>query len=91
MCNFQTTSTLNIGEELVALGFGTVAVMDPHLSNNERYQAYYKRLLAAETRAEKQRMGVWHYNSPSPPWHSRLIAQLWSSTKNNLVPRLSRA
>lgn len=49
----------NIAEELLKLGFATVDVIDFDLQNDKLYSKYYKSLLHLETKAEKNKVGIW--------------------------------
>lgn len=49
----------NLGVDLVSLGFASVSSLDFSLEKSPVYMTYYKRLLAAENRAEKSGHGMW--------------------------------
>lgn len=44
---------------LVSLGFASVSVLDTTLEKDKIYMNYYKTLLKAEDKAEKQGVGAW--------------------------------
>lgn len=48
-----------MGVDLVSLGFASVSSLDFNLEKSPIYMMYYKRLLAAENRAEKSGHGMW--------------------------------
>lgn len=49
----------DVGVDLVSLGFASVSSLDFSLEKSPAYMAYYKQLLAAESRAEKCGHGMW--------------------------------
>jgi hypothetical protein len=64
-----------VGVDLVSLGFASVSSLDFHLEKDPVYMQYYKRLLAAENRAEKRGMGMWADNSND--WVTQQWRRLW--------------
>lgn len=65
----------NVGVDLVSLGFASVSSLDFELEKDPVYMKYYKKLLAAENRAEKKGLGMWAGNDVS--WLTRQWRRLW--------------
>lgn len=49
----------DLGMRLVSLGFASVSGLDTTLEKDKIYMNYYKKLLKAEDKAEKQGVGAW--------------------------------
>jgi hypothetical protein len=83
-----------LGVDLVSLGFASVSSLDFNLENSPVYMTYYKRLLAAENRAEKSGHGMWADSNRGLAAHywrrlgDRLgIAVLWRKIMQKAVQR----
>ncbi|KAG8238723.1 hypothetical protein J437_LFUL015282 [Ladona fulva] len=74
-----TRRGIDIGLNLVSLGFASVSPYDLQMDNNEIYKKYYKELLKTENRAEKIGRGMWMGGGS-------IFYQYW----NKLLSKLSR-
>ncbi|XP_012254759.2 uncharacterized protein LOC105685350 [Athalia rosae] len=57
-------NNLDIGKELVQVGFGMVHESNPELSKDKKTLAYYRSLVEAQKRAKRHRNGYWQQAIP---------------------------
>lgn len=56
---------VNVGESLVAIGFGTNSIFKKPQSVSKEALAYYNTLKSAELQLEKKQLGVKYYIKPT--------------------------
>lgn len=65
---------LNIGEELIKLGFGTVCNHENYLLKETFTVPYYKSLIKAQKFAQFKRNGYWHFvKEPTISWRTKVF------------------
>ncbi|XP_047369514.1 protein C3orf33 [Vespa velutina] len=70
----KNQKSINIAEELVKLGFGSICNDKDYLLNNESTLIYYKSLVKAEKFAQFKRNGYWHLvKKPTFLWKVKLF------------------
>ncbi|KAI4477743.1 hypothetical protein M0804_012571 [Polistes exclamans] len=75
---------INIAEELVKLGFGTISNHEDHLLKNESTLLYYKSLVRADKYAQFNRNGYWHFvKEPTVIWKIKIY---FSDKLKSLLP-----
>ncbi|XP_043485463.1 protein C3orf33 [Polistes fuscatus] len=75
---------INIAEELVKLGFGTISNQEDHLLKNKSTLLYYKSLVRADKYAQFNRNGYWHFvKEPTLIWKIKIY---FSDKLKSLLP-----
>nr|XP_050867984.1 uncharacterized protein LOC127072026 isoform X1 [Vespula vulgaris] len=75
---------INIAEELVKLGFGSLCTDQDYLLNNKSTLIYYKSLVKAEKFAQFKRNGYWHsIKKPTFLWKIKIF---FSEKLKSLLP-----
>lgn len=79
---------LDVGKELVKLGFGTVNRLDQRLLRDKEILSYQKKLVLAEKWAERRRNGLWFFKiDPTLMWRMKMSLEAKLKSKLPMIAR----